>query len=120
MPLQHTPRATAGKPATVPALERRGAERFPCVRECLVRPQGATGAGDWHAIAYNISSSGIGIGLPYPVEPGTILYIHPWSRSNAQPLRARVVRSTPVNFLWFHGCELLESLSDDEVQRWLD
>jgi PilZ domain len=114
------PTVSGGQQATPPASERRGAERFPCVRECLVRPQNATGAGDWHAIAYNISTSGIGIGLPYPVEPGTVLYIHPWSRSNARPVRARVVRSTPVDFLWFHGCELLETLTADEVQLWVN
>src|SRR5580700_4036536 len=114
MPSQTTAPA-ARRPAAQEA-ERRGAERFACVRECLVRPQNATGAGDWHAIAYNISTNGIGIGLPYPVEPGTVLYIHPWSRSNARPVRAQVVRSTPVDFLWFHGCELLEALSADEVK----
>ncbi len=107
------------KPETV-TTERRNAERFHCVRECLVRPQGATGGGDWHAIAYNISTNGVGIGLPYPVAPETILYIHPWSRANARPVRARVLRSTPVDFLWFHGCELLEPLTPEEVQRWLE
>jgi hypothetical protein len=76
--------------------------------------------GDWHAIAYDISVDGIGIGLPYAVEPGTVLYIHPWSHANARPVCARVVRVTPVNFLWFHGCEFLETLSPEEMERWLD
>jgi hypothetical protein len=115
-----TSAAAPGRPATPVEPERRGAERFRCLLECLVRPQHATGAGDWHAIAYNISTDGIGIGIAYAVEPGTVLYVHPWSRSNAQPVRARVLRSTQVNFLWFHGCELLEPLSPDEVKRWLN
>jgi hypothetical protein len=114
------PGGHAAKQPVQPEIERRGAERVPLLRECLVRPEGATGAGDWHAIVYNISSSGIGVGLPYPVEPGTVLYIQPWSRANPQPVRARAVRSTLVNFLWFHGCELLEPLSPEELQRWLD
>jgi len=120
MPVPPSAQTPAAQPLTKPTTERRAADRFQCLRECLVRPQGATGAGDWHAIAYNISANGIGVGLPYPVEPGTILYVHPWSRANAQPVRARVLRSRPVNFLWFHGCELLEALSDEDVQLWLN
>jgi hypothetical protein len=105
---------------TVPAIDRRAAERFPCARECMVRPQDATDARDWHAIAYDISACGIGIGLPYAVEPGTILVIRPWCRSDVAAVRARVVRRNMVKFLWFHGCELLETLRAEEVQRWLD
>ena len=110
-------------PGTRPSpteTDRRSAERMPALRECLVRPRGATGAGDWHAIVYNISAIGIGIGLPCPVEPGTVLHVQPWSPSNPKPVHARVVRSTLVNFLWFHGCSLLEPLSPDELQRWVD
>ncbi len=111
------------KPANQPTRQesdRRAAERIPSLRECLVRPQGATGAGDWHAIVYDISSIGIGIGLQYHLEPVTVLEVRPWSRSNPKPVRARVVRSTLVNFLWFHGCSLLEPLTAEELQRWVD
>jgi hypothetical protein len=103
----------------VPDIDRRVARRHPCARECVVRPQDATGAGDWHAIAYDISAHGIGVGLPNAVEPGTVLLIQQWCRDDAA-VRARVVRRNMVKFLWFHGCELLEPLSPEEVQRWLD
>jgi hypothetical protein len=48
------------------------------------------------------------------------LHVQPWSPSNPKPVHARVVRATLVNFLWFHGCSLLEPLSPDELQRWVD
>ena len=112
--------ASSARPAEQPATERRVAPRYPCLRECLVRPADSTGAGDWHAIAYNISLYGIGVGLPYPVEPGTILLIQPWCHSNLHAVRARVVRSQLINFLWFHGCELIEAIGPAELQSWLD
>jgi hypothetical protein len=119
--MAHSNVAPAAQPAIQPAKnERRSVPRFPCLRECLVRPENASGAGDWHAIAYNVSATGIGVGLPYQVDPGTILVIQPWCRSNLHVVRARVVRSQLINFLWFHGCELTEPLGSEELQKWLD
>ena len=49
-----------------PELERRSAKRFLCCRKCLVRPESAPGVETWAGIVYNISTSGVGVVLPYP------------------------------------------------------
>ena len=102
----------------VPAAERRLARRHRVLQRCLVRPQGAVGAQDWRCIAYNISTTGIGITLPYPAVPGTVVEIEAWGLPAALPLRARVLHSKPVGFLWFCGCELVSRLREHEVQDW--
>src|SRR5947207_3115890 len=86
--------------ATAPAAERRGAERFPILQRCLVRPDGAAGAADWHAIAYNISLTGIGLALPCQLSRDTVLLIQPWGLETGLAVRARVVYSSLVEFLW--------------------
>src|SRR4051812_21268700 len=74
--------------APAPGIERRGAERFPILQRCLVRPAAAAGAADWHAIAYNVSVTGIGLALPCQLAPGTVLLIQPWGLEPALALRA--------------------------------
>jgi hypothetical protein len=107
------------KRESTPPVERRADVRYSCVRECLARPEVATGVGDWSGIFYNLSAGGMGLALPCPLGEGTVLVIHCWRQANAQPIRARVVRSSARAFLWFHGCELLGRLSEEELQRWL-
>ena len=99
--------------------ERRRAERFPCQRECVVRPEDATGVGAWSGLVYNISITGIGIVLPYPMLPGKILVVEGWGRASTRAIRVRVVRSVPRQFVFFHGCEMIEPLSDQELRSWL-
>jgi hypothetical protein len=88
------------------------------LQRCLVKPSQAHGPDDWRCIAYNISATGLGLTLPLPLEPGTILDIEAWGLADAPPLRARIVRTTPVAFVWFCGCELLDRLSDAELHAW--
>ena len=104
---------------TPPAVERRAAVRYPLLRRCLVRPEAASGTGDWNGIAYNLSTTGIGLTLPCPLRAGTVLVIEPWGPGAPPALRARVVRSHPVAFTWFHGCELANPLGDEGLQDWL-
>jgi hypothetical protein len=118
MPSQARPPAAAANEGPRTA-ERRAAARYACIQKCMARPEGATGVGDWHAIVYNLSATGVGLTLPYPVQAGTVLVVEPWGRDKARGLRARVVRSSPVAFLWFHGCGLIDPLSDTELQAWL-
>jgi hypothetical protein len=112
---------TPPQPAsTTPAgIERRGAPRFAILQRCLVKPPQAQGPEDWRCIAYNISSTGLGLTLPLPLATGTILDIEPWALPKAPRVQARVVRCKPVDFLWFCGCELLRRLSEAELQAWL-
>jgi hypothetical protein len=109
--------ATTEQPTAENVVERRSAERYRCCAECTVRPENAAGVGDWKGIVYNISTSGIGIALPCPVNEGTILTIEPWRWGHGRSLRACVVRSAPVSFLFFHGCELVDRLSERELQE---
>jgi hypothetical protein len=109
------PAATATAPS---GIERRGAPRFAILQRCLVRPPHAAGPEDWHCIVYNISATGLGLTLPLPLQPGTLLEIQAWDLAAAPPLLARVVRTNPVQFLWFCGCELLKPLSEAELRAW--
>jgi hypothetical protein len=93
------------------------------LQRCLVwsGPQGRSprGSDGWRSIAYDISTAGIGLTLPLPVQPGTLLEIEGWGIPSSRPLRARVVRTAPVEFLWFCGCEFLEPLDEAELSAWL-
>jgi hypothetical protein len=93
--------------------------RYRLLQRCVVRPADGTGSGDWPGIAYNLSRTGIGLSLLYPLLPGTVLIIEPWGLDGARKLYVRVVRCAPVDFAWFHGCELFEPLSEEELWIWL-
>jgi hypothetical protein len=107
--------ASTEQPTAENVVERRSAERYRCCAECTVRPENAAGVGHWKGIVYNISECGIGIALPCPLNEGTLLIIEPWRWGHGRSLCARVVRSAPVSFLFFHGCELIERLSEREL-----
>ncbi|HXG13134.1 MAG TPA: PilZ domain-containing protein [Gemmataceae bacterium] len=107
------------EPALAPAVERRASPRYRILQRCFVRPEGATGAEAWRCIVFNISTIGIGVTVPCPLQPGTILEIMPHRLPGTRPLQARVVRSDSVEYLWFCGCELLHPLSEEELRTWL-
>jgi hypothetical protein len=109
----------ASPPAKRPKVEQRRAVRHLCRRECSARPEGAPGVGDWSGMIYNISHLGIGLALVFPVCPGTVLDVQPLGRGRLPRIRARVVRSVRQAFVWFHGCELLHPLGEDELEAWL-
>ena len=71
------------------------------------------------AIAYNVSVSGIGVTMPFAPQLGTILQIQAWDLATTTILQARVVRTAPVEFPWFCGCELTDWLGQEELQAWL-
>jgi hypothetical protein len=109
----------AAPAAASPSTERRAARRYRLLQKCLARPENATAADGWHGIVYNLSVTGIGLTLPLPVRPGTELLVEAWNLDRARPLRARVVRVALIGFTWFHGCELVEPLGEDELRGWL-
>ncbi len=119
MPVKTQPTPETLDPQEV-AVERRRAERFLCQRECVVRPEDATGIGAWSGIVYNVSETGLGLVLPYVVPVGKILIVEPWGRGKAHAVRARVVRSVARSFVFFHGCELLLPLTQAELRSWLN
>ena len=70
----------------------------------------------WRCIAYDISATGIGIVLPFHLRLGTGLQIEPSGLPGAGALRARLVHSRPVDFVWFCGCEFFSRLDDAELR----
>ena len=106
-----------GKHITV---ERRAAVRHRCLRHCLVHlDMEAPGIGNWTGMTYDISTMGIGVALLYSLAPGTKLVIEKFGPNNAVTLRAQVVRSVPMEFVWLHGCQLLTPLQQGQLQDWL-
>ena len=75
--------------------------------------------GGWRCIAYNISETGIGLTLPLPMQPGSVMEVEAWGLPAARVLRVCVVRTTPVEFAWFCGCQLLQPLAPEELKAWL-
>jgi hypothetical protein len=111
----HRSRDSARQPVEQ-VIERRSAPRYRCCAECTVRPETATGVGHWKGIAYNISTTGVGLALPCPVQTDSIILIEPWRWGKGRVLRARVVRNVPVAFLYFHGCEFINPLTENELR----
>lgn len=107
-------------PADAPAgREQRKSPRYPTLQRCFVWPPGANGPTGLHCIAYNVSTTGIGITLPLPLPVGQVLRIEPFDVPGAGPIQARIVHHKPVEFLWFSGCELLRPLTFEELRAWL-
>lgn len=109
-------------PASAPPTgkDRRAAVRHRCLRDVIVRPEGGTsGVGDWPGMTYDLSVIGIGVAILYPLALGTNLIIEKFGRNPARILRAQIVRSVPLEFVWLHGCHLLEPLTEEELQDWL-
>ncbi len=101
--------------------ERRTAKRFSVVQRCLVRPAKSVEArvDDWRGIAFNVSATGIGLALDIPLRLGTKIIIEAWNRKNARSITARVVRASPVEFMWFLGCEIETPLTGYELEQWI-
>src|SRR4051812_46200553 len=87
-------------------IEHRVYPRHPILQRCFVWPEGALVAEAWRCVAFNISTAGIGLTLPCPLQPETVLCIEPWELPGSRRLRARVVQARPVDFVYFAGCEL--------------
>jgi hypothetical protein len=106
-----------------PEGERRAFPRYLILQRCFVRlspcAQDVPRPEGWRCIAYNVSATGIGITLPLPVPLGSLLEIEAWQLPGARPLTARVVRTAPVEYLWFCGCELSQPLSEAELRIWI-
>src|SRR5690349_11952259 len=95
--------------------ERRRSARYRCMTECVVRVEGTAEPLDWPGMVYNISTTGVGLALPFPAPPGMVLLIEPRRpRGPVLSARARVVRSGLRQYVWFHGAEFVVPLEDEE------
>jgi hypothetical protein len=99
--------------------ERRMAHRHRILQRCFVRPAGSSPDTSWKSIAYDISLTGIGVALPYPLAVGTILMVEASGLRSATALQARMVRHKAVSHLWFCGCEFSVPMTSEELRHWL-
>jgi len=99
-------------------LEMRAAPRYQILQRCFVHPAKASAREAWQCIAYNISAAGIGMALAVQLQERTVLSIRALGLPRACPLQARIVRTQPIEFLWFTGCEFLNRLSDADLTVW--
>ena len=100
-------------------IEQRAARRHLIQQRCIVSLPGGKGPEGWRSIAYNISTTGIGVLLGVPLQPGIELDIEPWNLPGTRTLRVRVVHCKPLEFAWMAGCELSAPLSETELKAWL-
>jgi hypothetical protein len=105
--------------AAVQSVESRSATRYRVLQRCHVRPPGVAEPDGWRCIVFSVSATGIGVTLPLPIERGAEVDIEPVNLPGAPPLRARVVYTSRLEFVWLAGCELSRRLSDDELAAWL-
>jgi hypothetical protein len=115
---RNDPSASAAS-TELPSIEYRGAARHLILQRCFVWVPGGQGGEGLRCIAYNLSTSGIALAVPLPLQKGTILEVKPWELPDAPPVRARVVHAKVLEFLWCCGCELLTPLSETGLQAWL-
>jgi hypothetical protein len=115
----HFPNKSLETEAAVALPERRSAPRHRVLQRCFVRPVSGEGGESWKGIVYDVSATGVGVALPYPLAIGTLLTIESSGLPAAQVLQARVVRISPVSYLWFCGCALEVHMRDAELQAWL-
>lgn len=100
-------------------IEQRGARRHIIKQRCLVSLPSGKGPEGWPAIAYNISTSGIGILLGVPLQPGIEVIVEPWNLPGARTLRVCVMHCKPLEFAWMAGCEFADPLGDAELKAGL-
>jgi hypothetical protein len=101
------------------AEDRRSAVRIPCHRPARVAVEENGQFNDEVATVRDISCSGVGLHLGRELAPGTLLTIESHNGDGPKILIARVVRSTPRDGGWFHGCELSWPLSIQDLHSWL-
>jgi len=111
---------SAPAPAATPVPhERRSAPRHSLIQRCFAKPASSPEAEGWRCIVYNISATGVGVTLPLPLKNGAVIHIEPWNLPGARSVQARVVRSSPLEYVWLCGCEFLTRLTDEELRAWL-
>jgi hypothetical protein len=105
-------------PDTLLEIERRCAERYPCLRRPAVRVLAKPSFQPHHAIVRDVSIRSIGLIVEKPFSNGTILAIQMQTRHAGFSgiLSAQVQHSTQQrDGTWFLGCTLSRSLTDDEI-----
>jgi hypothetical protein len=101
-----------------PGIEKRSEPRYSCPKLVRVRPVSVPEVPFRLSLVQNVSASGIGLALSFPLTPGTLLEVEMRNRSVVCRY-ARVVHCTKQEGGWLIGCALNQSLSDAELERML-
>ena len=99
-------------------IDRRGTERYSCLRRPAVRLLARPSFQSYHAVVRDVSFRSIGLMVEKPFEAGTVLAIQMRSRHAGFSgiLSAQVQHSTQqADGTWLMGCTLSRSLTDDEI-----
>jgi hypothetical protein len=106
------------KANTLLEIDRRGVDRYPCLRRPAVRILARPSFQSYHAIVRDVAFRSIGLLLEKPFDAGTILAIQMRSRHTGFSgiLSATVQHATQQpDGTWLLGCTLSRSLTDDEI-----
>ena len=107
---------------TLLEIDRRGCDRYPCLRRPAVRLLAKPSFQSYHAVVRDISFRSIGLLVEKPFDIGTILAIQMRSRHAGFSgiLSAQVQHATQqADGTWLMGCTLSRSLTDDEIFQML-
>jgi hypothetical protein len=96
--------------------ERRAYVRYVRLRDAHVRTGVAPTRIFGVAVIRQISINGLHLFLNARVQEGTILEVSPRGIDFPRSLIARVVHMVPQANGWMYGCELTNSLSDEELR----
>jgi hypothetical protein len=99
--------------------DRRGARRYRCGPATLVQLQEETTGIKMEAWANNLSETGIGLDLPYPLDAGTGLVLRLRGRppAGAVTMPARVVHATAQEDGTYRiGCAFERRLEPDQLE----
>jgi hypothetical protein len=106
------------KANTLLEIDRRGVDRYPCLRRPAVRVLARPSFQSYHALVREVAFRSIGLLLEKPFEAGTVLAIQMRSRHTGFSgiLSAQVQHTTQqADGTWLLGCTLSRSLTDDEI-----
>jgi hypothetical protein len=103
---------------TLLEIDRRGCDRYPCLRRPAVRLLAKPSFQSFHAVVRDIAFRSIGLMVEKPFDIGTVLAIQMRSRHTGFSgiLSAQVQHATrQPDGTWLLGCTLSRSLTDDEI-----
>src|SRR5580704_5104169 len=103
---------------TLLEIDRRGFDRYPCLRRPAVRLLARPSFQSYHAVVRDVAFRSIGLLVEKPFDGGTVLAIQMRSRNAGFSgiLSAQVQHATQQeDGTWLLGCSLSRSLTDDEI-----